>query len=114
VGGEALYGSGPLTRGEQVVGHWVWGGGAVGQVEENGKCRSEVAGNGREQSLWLFSTDACGVYGYSDVAVEHAGRTSPDGEITLTSTNPNLKIRAGSGILLRVNKSSPTDAHQIS
>ena len=114
VGGEALYGSGPLTRGEQVVGHWVWGGGAVGQVESNEKCRGEVAGNTREQSLWLFSTDACGVYGYDDVAIEHAGRTSPEGEITLTSTNPNLKIRAGSGILLRVDKSSPTDVHQIS
>jgi hypothetical protein len=69
VGGEGLYGSGPLMRGEQVVGHWVWGGGAVGQAEANGKCRSEIAGNTREQSLWLFSTDACGIYGYNDVAI---------------------------------------------
>jgi hypothetical protein len=114
VGGEGLYGSGPLTRGEEVVGHWVWSGGAVGKVEANGKCRGEVAGNAREQSLWLFSTDACGVYGYNDVAIEHAGRTSPEGEITLTSTNPNLKIRAGSGILLRVHKSSRADVHQTS
>jgi hypothetical protein len=114
VGGEGLYGSGALTHGDQVVGHWVWGGGAVGQVEENGKCRGEVGGNAREQSLWLFSTDACGVYGYSNVAIEHAGRTSPEGEITLTSTNPNLKIRAGSGILLRVDKSSPADLRQSS
>jgi hypothetical protein len=114
VGGEGLYGSGPLTRGEQVVGHWVWGGGAVGQVEANGQCRGEVAGNARDQSLWLFSTDACGVYGYSDVAIEHAGRTSPEGEITLTSTKPNLKIRAGSGILLRVDRSSPADVRQTS
>jgi len=114
VGGEGLYGSGPLTRGEQVVGHWVSGGGAVGQVEANGKCRGAAVGNSRDQSLWLFSTDACGVYGYSDVAIEHAGRTSPEGKITLTSTNPNLKIRAGSGILLRVDKSSPVDARQTS
>jgi hypothetical protein len=114
VGGEALYGSGPLTRGDHVVGHWVWGGGAAGQVESNGKCRGEVAGNAREQSLWLFSTDACGVYGYSGVEIEHAGRTSPAGEITLTSTNPNLKIRAGSGILLRVDKSSAADVRQTS
>jgi hypothetical protein len=114
VGGEGLYGSGPLMRGEQIVGRWVWGGGAVGQVEENGKCRGEVAGNAREQSLWLFSTDACGVYGYSDVAIEHAGRTSPEGEITLTSTNPNLKIRAGSGILLRVDQSSVADTRRTS
>ena len=114
VGGEGLYGSGPLTHGDQVVGHWVWGGGAVGQVAENGACRGAVAGNAREQSLWLFSTDACGVYGYSNVAIEHSGRTSPEGEITLTSTNPNQKIRAGSGILLRVDKSSPADVRQTS
>ena len=44
VGGEGLYGSGPLTHGDQVVGHWVWGG-AVGQVAENGACRGAVAGN---------------------------------------------------------------------
>jgi hypothetical protein len=113
VGGEGLYGSGPLTHGDQVVGHWVWGG-AVGQVAENGACRGAVAGNAREQSLWLFSTDACGVYGYSNVAIEHSGRTSPEGEITLTSTNPNQKIRAGSGILLRVDKSSPADVRQTS
>jgi hypothetical protein len=114
VGDEGLYGSGPLTRGGQVVGHWVSGGGAVGQVEANGKCRGAAPGNTRDQSLWLFSTDACGVYGYSDVAIEHAGRTSPEGEITLISTNPNLKIRAGSGILLRVDRSSPADARQTS
>ncbi|MGB8521855.1 MAG: hypothetical protein WCD43_02720 [Candidatus Acidiferrales bacterium] len=112
IGGEGLYGSGPLMRGEQVVGHWVWSGGAVGQVEANGKCRGEVAGITREQSLWLFSTDACGVYGYSDVTIEHAGSTSPEGEITLTSTKPNLKIRAGSGILLRVDKSSAAAGRQ--
>jgi hypothetical protein len=114
VGGEGLYGSGSLMRGEQVVGRWVWGGGAVGQIEANGECRGDAAGDTREQSLWLFSTDACGVYGYADVAIEHAGRTSPEGEITLTSTNPILKIRAGSGILLRVDKSSVADARRTS
>jgi hypothetical protein len=113
VGGEGLYGSGPLTRGEQVVGHWVSGGGAVGQVEANGKCRGEVADNTREQALWLFSTDACGVYGYSDLVIEHAGRSTPAGEITMSSTDPNLKIRSGTGILLRVGMRSPADVHQL-
>jgi hypothetical protein len=113
VGGEGLYGSGPLTRGEQVVGHWASGGGAVGQVEANGKCRGEVAGNTREQALWLFSTDACGVYGYSDLLIEHAGRSTPSGEITMSSTDPNLKIRSGTGMLLRVGVSSPADLHQL-
>ncbi len=105
VGGEALYGNGPLARGDQVLGHWV-AGGAVGKIEANGKCRGEAADNAREQALWVFSTDACGIYGYPNLAIEHAGRTTPVGEIILSSTNPHLKIRAGSGMLLRVDSSS--------
>ena len=105
VGGEDLYGDGPLARGDQILGHWVPGG-AVGKIEANGKCRGEVADNAREQALWVFSTDACGIYGYPNLAIEHAGRTTPVGEITLSSTNLELQIRAGSGMLLRVDSSS--------
>jgi hypothetical protein len=114
VGGQALYGSGPLMRGDQILGQWVPGGGAVGKVEANGECRGEVAGNTREQALWLFSTDACGVYGYSGVLVERAGRSTPTGQITLSSTDPNLKIRGGAGMLLRVNMSSSADLRRAS
>ncbi|HEY4878521.1 MAG TPA: hypothetical protein VIH97_05325, partial [Candidatus Acidoferrales bacterium] len=74
----------------------------------------EVAGNTREQALWLFSTDACGVYGYSGVLVERAGRSTPTGQITLSSTDPNLKIRGGAGMLLRVNMSSSADLRRAS
>jgi hypothetical protein len=105
VGGEALYGSGPLMRGDQILGRWVPGAGAVGKVEANGKCRGEVAGNTHEQALWRFSSDACGVYGYSALLIEQAGRSTPAGQITLRSTDPNLKIRRGSGMLLRVDRS---------
>lgn len=114
VGGQALYGSGPLMRGDQILGHWVPGGGAVGKVEPNGKCRGEVAGNTGPQALWLFSTDACGVYGFSGLLIEHAGRSTPAGQITLSSTDPNLKIREGSGMLLRVNQNSSADLRRTS
>jgi hypothetical protein len=102
VGGQALYGSATLRRGEQVLGHWVPGGGAVGKVEANGPCRGEVAGNSREQALWLFSTTACGVYGYPGVLIADAGRANPTGEITLKSEKSDFKVRSGSGLLLRV------------
>ena len=102
VGGQALYGSATLRRGEQILGHWVPGGGAVGKVEANGPCRGEVAGSSHEQALWLFSTNACGVYGYPGVSIEHAGRTNPVGEITLQSEKSTFKVRTGSGLLLRV------------
>ena len=69
VGGEDLYGGGPLARGDQILGHWVVGG-AVGKIEANGKCRGEVDDNAREQALWVFSTDACGIYGYPNLAIE--------------------------------------------
>jgi hypothetical protein len=114
VGGQALYGSGPLMRGSEILGQWVPGPGAVGKVEANGECRGEVAENIREQALWRFSTDACGVYGYSGLVIEHAGRSTPSGEIILSSTDPNLKIREGTGMLLRVNTSSPAGTRQTS
>jgi hypothetical protein len=115
VGGQALYGSATLRRGEQILGHWVPGGGAVGKVEANGPCRGEVAGSSREQALWRFSTNACGVYGYPGVSIEHAGRTNPVGEITLQSEKSNFKVRGGSGLLLRVdNDASDGDSNASS
>lgn len=110
VGGEDLYGSGPLARGDEIVGHWTTGG-AVAKVCATETCRCPIDDSDREQALWVFSTDACGVYGYRNLAIEHAGRTNPLGEITLSFTNRKLTIRAGSGMLLRVNNSPLLGAH---
>ena len=93
-----------MERGLQVVGEPVFPDGVLGKVRSDpgSPCRAAVAGNHKTQALWLFSTDACGVYGYDDVKIVHAGRTEPVGEITLASAKGNLAIESGSGWLLRV------------
>jgi hypothetical protein len=106
VGGEVVYGrGGEVARGEHVVGRSVNDGvlapARAGAVTE---CRGAVAGNDRPQAMWVFSSDACGVYGIPNLRVSHAGREEPVGEIILTSESGPVRIRGGSGMLLRVQK----------
>jgi hypothetical protein len=104
VGGEIVYrGGGHVMQGETIVGEPVYDG-VLGRVRANpeGNCRSTLDGNEQPQALWLFSSDACGMYGYAHVKVTHAGRSNPFGEIVLASAAGDVNIRAGSGILLRV------------
>jgi hypothetical protein len=111
VGGDVAYGEGgPVTSGENsdiVVGKLI-NGGLVGQVraKEGTNCRGVIDGNDRPQALWVFSSDACGVYGLEHISIAHPGRTDPVGVIVLTSDKGNIKIAAGAGLLLRVNASS--------
>jgi hypothetical protein len=93
VGGEAVYGQGgPVANGSQIVGEAVPGGVLVRLSARPGtSCRGPVEGN------------ACGVYGFSDLEVAHAGRTEPRGQITLASKQGRIHLSGGTGMLLRVN-----------
>jgi len=105
IGGEVAYqGGGNVFHGHQVVGHSAPNG-VLGHVYAmpGTKCRGEVVGNDRLQALWVFSSDACGLYYFPHMILVHAGRSDPVGEITLRSTKGNVNVRAGSGMLLRVN-----------
>jgi hypothetical protein len=104
VGGEIVYrGGGHVEHGDKVVGEPVYNG-VLARVSarEGTRCRGDVGENNHPQALWLFSTDACGLYGYRRASIRHAGRTQPVGQIAISSDDPNLIIRSGSGMLLRV------------
>lgn len=104
IGGEQVYrGGGPVTSGLTIVGQPVPNGVlALPRVQPGKPCRGIVADNHQPQALWLFSSDACGVYGYSQLRIAHSGRTRPAGDILLVSEKRPLQLRSGTGLLLRV------------
>ncbi len=106
IGGEVVYrGGGPVANGLVSVGQPTDNGVLVHISAKPGtKCRGEVDDKDRLQALWVFSSDACGVYDLPNLAIVHAGRSNPVGEITLASDRGDVNVRAGSGMLLRVNK----------
>jgi hypothetical protein len=109
VGGEVVYrGGGPVVHGAEIVGKPVFDGVLVRVKSEPGTdCPGSDEGNDQPQALWVFSSDACGVYGFADITIAHAGRTDPVGEIVVTTNESRLKVPSGSGMLLRVNNTQP-------
>jgi hypothetical protein len=106
----AYRGGGPVAKGLKVVGEPTAGGGVLVNVSADAhmRCGGERFGNDRMQALWVFSSDACGLYGYpSDVKLLHAGRSNPVGQFTLSSTRGDVALKSGSGILLRVIEARP-------
>lgn len=106
VGGEVVYGKGgEVYRGDRVVGRATYDG-VLAEVNpnEDANCRGPIEGNERPQAFWVFSSDACGAYGFPYVIISHSGRSDPRGEITLVSALGPVKIRSGSGMLLRVQR----------
>jgi hypothetical protein len=111
IGGDSVYGMwGPVMSwndASEVVGKSV-GDGVLARPrsKEGAECRGELEGNENPQALWVFSTDACGVYGIEHLNIVHAGRTDPVGKIVLASETRNVKLKNGDGLLLRVNAAS--------
>ena len=115
VGGDYVFrGRGYVSSDLGKVGLWT-GEGVVGRLSAGEDCL-DFEGNGQEQALWLFSTAACGAYGYNKkLTIVHDGRTAPLGQITLESTAKELQVRSGSGLLLVVNsQASGTPASRTS
>lgn len=104
IGGEVVYHGGPVAHGSDIIGKSVLGTGVLVPVAANPglKCPDDVDGNDQPQALWVFSSDACGLYDLPNLSLAHAGRTDPVGQITLRSNKGNVKLQGGSGMLLRV------------
>lgn len=105
IGGDMVYrGGGPVAVGNLVVGQPTpYGVLALPRVQPGLNCRGVIGDNRRPQAFWLFSTDACGVYGLSNIRIEQAGRTDAAGNIILESDKGKLDLEGGTGLLLRVN-----------
>ena len=78
-------------------------------ASRDGGCRGAIADNDREQAVWLFSSSACGAYGFDDLKIIHAGRRDPVGQIILQS-DKNVRLLGGAGLLLRVMASGASSA----
>lgn len=104
IGGEQVYrGGGPVASGFTNVGTPVpYGVEGVPRPNPERGCRGTTDENNRPQALWLFSTDACGLYGLAGIQVEHRGRSEPVGSIELGSAGTKVKLSAGTALLLRV------------
>jgi len=107
IGGDTVYWGGGNVEGKSgPVGKPVEGAdsGVLVKVRANsrGECRGETNGNYEAQALWVFSSDACGVYDIHGLTIAHSGRTQPIGVVRLTSERGEVEVRGGSGFLLRV------------
>jgi hypothetical protein len=104
IGGDQVYrGGGPVAVGDTIVGEPTpYGVLGTPRTQPGQPCRGVVGEATGPQAFWLFSTDACGVYGLSDIRIVNAGRSDPSGTITLASDKRKLELSGGSGLLLRV------------
>jgi hypothetical protein len=103
VGGDVRFGDGgKVVHGKEVVGKGVIGGVLV-HISANPALGCEGPdGADTLQALWVFSSNACGVYGIKGAKIAHAGKGAPVGEITLHFSKDDMKLEPGTGILLRI------------
>ena len=102
IGGEIVYRGGVVARGSNIVGNSVLGTGVLAHLSSRPGTKCRGTGSDQMQALWVFSSDACGLYDLPNLTLAHAGRSDPVGQIKLFSDRGNVKVPAGSGMLLRV------------
>jgi hypothetical protein len=99
IGEDVVYrGGGHVMHHDKVVGDPVHNGvlTVLVAVPQPG-CRT--ASGDRRLALWVFSSSACGIYGFRHVDIPQAGDTDPVGDITLRSWK-SVNVGTGSALLL--------------
>jgi hypothetical protein len=100
VGGDVVFrGRGYVASKQGKVGVYS-GTGTWGKLSAAGDCPASE-GN-PQQALWIFSTTACGIYGFEHTKLDQSGLTPPLDQIAFSSPK-DIDIRAGSGWLLVTN-----------
>lgn len=101
VGGDVVNrGRGQVASHTGVVGTWLQGYSVLVKLAPNPDAGCpDGPGYDRPQAVWIFSSAACGAYGWGDLKIARSGRADPFGEIELKSAR-NIGIRGGSGWLL--------------
>jgi hypothetical protein len=110
IGGDQIsYGEGgSVMVGSQVVGKYTSQGVLANVASDSGILSGgTTGGDARPQAFWLFSVNARGAYGFSDLTILQSGRTEPIGEVTLASNRKAVRVDKGSAMLLRVDGSGP-------
>jgi hypothetical protein len=105
IGGDVRYGDGGVVtnKAKEKVGKGVLGGVLV-HVRANPARGCDGAPKGEDilQALWIFSSDACGVYDLAGVKIARFGRGTPIGEITLHFEQERAQLEADTAMLLCV------------
>lgn len=102
VGGDFVNrGRGKASSRGGVEGTWLEGSSVLMKLTPNpaAGCPGGGPGYDRQQAVWVFSSAACGTYGFSDLKIANSRAAPPLGEIGLKS-GKNIVVRGGSGWLL--------------
>lgn len=105
IGGDIRYGNAGIVRNQkkQKVGKGVVGGVLVHiQANPNRGCDGPKPGEDFLRATWVFSANACGVYGFKHVNVVHNGSSDPLGQIVLHFDKAESKLERGTALLLEV------------
>lgn len=109
VGGEIVFGGQRKVESTiGVVGTMLEPGAVVGVPRGNPEAGCPAPDNKNLQAFWIFSTDACGAYGWEGMQVVRTPQDTAAGKITLTAPK-KVDIRSGGGILLTVEKQQASD-----